>query len=35
MNLKVWQRGLLVVGLAVLVPVVIGGNIILSSHWIN
>jgi len=35
MNLKVWQRQLLVVGVAALALVVIGGNIILSSRWIN
>jgi len=35
MNLKVWQRRLLVVVVAALALVVIGRNIILSSHWIN
>ncbi|MEE9144345.1 MAG: hypothetical protein V3U06_06195, partial [Candidatus Binatia bacterium] len=35
MNLKVWQRRLLVVIVAALALVVIGRNIILSSHWIN
>jgi len=35
MNLKVWQRRLLMVGVTALALLVIGGNIILSSHWIN
>ena len=35
MNLTVWQRRLLVVGVAALALLVIGGNIISSSHWIN
>jgi len=35
MNLKVWQQRLLLVGVTALALVVIGGNIILSSHWID